>query len=61
MVIEKIPIINRFVKHDAATEQLTGDLAVFLMDYGMKPEQAFKLSKGFWEKNKNKLKEALRL
>jgi hypothetical protein len=42
-------------------EQLSGDMAQYLMDYGIKPEDAFKLSKSFWEKNKDKLKEALRL
>jgi hypothetical protein len=60
-MIEKIPIVNRIFKnHDAFTEQLSGDMAQYLMEYGMKPEQAFKLSREFWQKNKDKLKEALK-
>jgi hypothetical protein len=42
-------------------EQLKSETAQHLMEYGLKPEEAFKLSSDFWQKNKDKLKEALRL
>jgi hypothetical protein len=41
-------------------EQLMSDTAQHYMSYGIKPEEAFKLSKEFWEKNKDKLKEAVK-
>jgi hypothetical protein len=41
-------------------EHLKGDTAQYLMGYGIKPEDAMKLSEEFWAKNRNKLKEALR-
>jgi len=53
-----IPFIS---KPDPLEEQLVSDLADYLMDYNIKPELAFRMSREFWKKNKDKLKEALRL
>jgi hypothetical protein len=41
--------------------EMKGETAQHFMSYGFTPEQSFKLSGEFWKKNKDKLKEALRL
>jgi hypothetical protein len=42
-----------------AEMQVRTDTAMHLMQSGIEPEQAFKLSREFWEKNKNKLSEVV--
>jgi hypothetical protein len=76
MVLEKIgkvilfPVYIPYKLYKKATEgnippdlkeQLKGDTAQHIMQFGFTPEQSMKMSEEFWEKNKNKLKEALRL
>ena len=39
--------------------QMQNDTAMHLMQSGIEPEQAFKLSRQFWEKNKDKLSEVI--
>jgi hypothetical protein len=39
--------------------QARNDTAMHLMQSGIEPEAAFRLSRQFWEKNKNKLSEVL--
>jgi hypothetical protein len=45
---------------ESVMEEVKSDTAQRLMDYGLKPEEAFKLSKEFWEKNKDKLMEVVK-
>jgi hypothetical protein len=41
-------------------EMVKGDTAQQLMEYGVKPEEAIKISKEFWERNKDKLMEVVK-
>jgi hypothetical protein len=57
----KIPFIDKLRKKDESeSEQFTASMSGWLMrDHNMKPEDAFKMSKEFWKKYKNKLKESI--
>lgn len=38
-------------------EDAVADLAQFLMKYGFRPEESFKISRGFWDKNVKRLRQ----